>query len=64
MCLAGRIGILWLAPPITSFSVARHPRLRSKMHALGHFNLDMCERGSTVAAKYLTPFCGHIASGL
>eukprot|EP00435_Cladocopium_sp_Y103_P025667 s2641_g6.t1 len=35
MCLAGRIGILWLAPPSTSFSVARHPKLRSKTHALG-----------------------------
>ena len=34
LCLAGRIGMLWLSPPCRSFSVSRRPRLRSTEHPL------------------------------
>lgn len=35
MCLSGRIGILWLGPPPTSFTCVRKPRLRSQATPLG-----------------------------
>lgn len=42
MCLAGRIKVLWVSPPNSSFTVARSPKLRSKTIAIGHdvLNLD------------------------
>ena len=42
---AGRVGLLWLAPPCTTFSLALQPRLRSKEEPWGFDSLlpDVCE---------------------
>ena len=43
LCMAGRVAILWLGPPSTTFSLARCPKLRSRAQPLGFdlFNLDV-----------------------
>ena len=45
LCEAGRVGMLWIAPPCTTFSLARCPKLRSMHEPWGFDPLDLetCE---------------------
>ena len=40
MCAAGRVGLVWVGPPCTTYSLARHPRLRSSEQPWGIDPLD------------------------
>lgn len=43
LCMAGRVAILWLGPPRTTFSLAHRPKLRNRGQPLGFdlFNQDV-----------------------
>ena len=43
LSLAGRIAVIWLAPPCSTFSSARHPQLRDSHDPLGYdlLNIDV-----------------------
>ena len=64
LCLAGRIGMLWLSPPCRSFSVARHPRLRSTESPLGLELLDSeVVEGNLLLHSALALFLAQLSVG-
>ena len=50
MCASGRIGLVWVGPPRTTYSLARHPRLRSSEKPWG---LDMLEPDTAAGNLHL-----------
>ena len=40
LCAAGRVGLLWLGPPCTTYSLVRFPKLRSKLYFWGFDPLE------------------------
>eukprot|EP00974_Lingulodinium_polyedra_P063217 6102271-Lingulodinium_polyedra.AAC.1 len=58
MVLAGRIWALLWEPPCTTFSLARHPALRSSRHPDG---FDLSER-QTAVANALASSCLALAA--